>query len=118
MKLRIKDHTIRLRFSVEELDRLCEGKTLTMSTSLVNGELITIVRPRTSSAYTTVDDGELLIDIPLNQLVDLKASNEEGFKMELGTSTVLVEKDFACIGRSDELNAGLFDNPKLDDGPC
>ena len=118
MKLRIKDHTIRLRFSIEELDCLCEGKTQTMSTSLVNGELITIIRPRTSAGYTTVDDGEVLIDIPLEQLIALRASGEEGFTMNLGSGTVLIEKDFACVGRSDELNKGLFENPNAEDGAC
>lgn len=118
MKLRIKDHTIRLRFSIEELDRLCEGKTQTMSTSLVNGELITIVRPRTSVGYTTVDDGELLIDVPIDQLIALKGSNDEGFTMKFEKGKVLVEKDFACIGRDEELNKGLFDNPKAKDDAC
>ena len=118
MKLRIKDHTIRVRFSIEELDRLCEGMTQTMSTPLVNGELITIIRPKASAGYTTVDDGELLIDIPQEQLIALKASSDEGFEMDFGTSTVLIEKDFACVGRSEELNQGLFENPNAEDGTC
>ncbi len=118
MKLRIKDHTVRLRLSIGELDLLCEGRAQTMTTSLMNSELITVIRPSSTEGFSAIDDGELLIQIPQKNLIDLKASDEEGFQLQLGASTIFIEKDFKCIGRSEEKNAGLFENPKETDGAC
>lgn len=118
MKLRIKDHRIRLRLSIEELDLLCQGQAQTMSTSLVEREFITVLRPSSSKAFSAIHDAQLLIEIPQSRFKELKASDKEGFEMELGSSILLIEKDFKCIGRSEERNQGLFENPKETDGAC
>lgn len=118
MKLRIQNDTVRLRFSMEELERLCEGHVLEMSTSFVGGALRTTVLPTGSEGHISLKEGVLAVDVPQDLLIALNKGDEEGFTMELGTSTVAIEKDFACIGREEAKNDGLFPNPKLNDGTC
>jgi hypothetical protein len=103
---------------MEELDRLCEGHVIEMSTSLMGGALRTMVLPTGSEGHITLKDTSLTVDVPQELLISLRKGQEEGFTMELGPSRVSIEKDFACIGRDEEKNKGLFPNPNLKDGAC
>ncbi|NNC82365.1 MAG: hypothetical protein HKN79_02210 [Flavobacteriales bacterium] len=118
MKIRLKDNTIRIRLSMDELACLAEGETVTMATALGTHSLLTELVPCEDSHDIGLQDGLLFIKIEQSKYQNLHASEEEGFEIELGDSIILIQKDYQCVGREEALNVGLFPNPKGEDAAC
>jgi hypothetical protein len=122
MKLRLKDNSIRIRLLRSEVDALAgtgriEAHTLLSPTD--QGERLSYAIEH-ADRYRTISvtrvDGELRVTAPSREILDWAKSEQVGIYGEQvvfggATLTVAVEKDFACIDRSDADNSDTFENP-------
>jgi hypothetical protein len=123
MKLRIKGNSLRLRISRSEVARLLEGGCLeetihfapeayaSFTYSLRQDRLV----DRPTVQYT---DRKLAFLIPPDQarawgITDQVGITEEIGLGDLGSLSLLIEKDFACLDQSDEDNLDTFPNPSV-----
>jgi hypothetical protein len=122
MKLRIKGNSLRLRVSRPELARFLDGERIE--------ETIHFSRaPQASLTYTLesavqVEPVRVQYESQILKLIVSQdragkwgAENEVGVYSTLdvgaaGSLEVMVEKDFACLDRSDEENSDAFANPQ------
>ena len=121
MKLRIKGDSLRLRVSRSEVARLLAGDCLEDTIHFT---------PETRAKFTYALQQEPLVSRPTVQyagskvtiLVPADQANDWGItdRVEIaedinlgsaGTLALLIEKDFACLDRSDEDNQDTFPNP-------
>ena len=123
MKLRLKDNSIRVRLLRSEVDALAgtgriEAHTLLSPTD--EGERLAYAIEH-ADRYRTISvsrvDGEIRVTAPSREILEWAKSEQVGVYGEQvvfgGASlTVAVEKDFACIDRSDADNSDTFKNPK------
>jgi len=121
MKLRIKGASLRLRVSRSEVARLLAGDCLEETTHFAPGPNAkftyamkqdpSLTRPTLHCAANTVT-----VLLPANQATDWATTDQVGIAEnisigELGSLALLIEKDFACLDRSDEDNDDTFPNP-------
>ena len=121
MKLRIKGNSLRLRVSRSEVARLLAGDRLEETIHFT---------PEASAKFTYALQQDRLVSIPtvqytLNKVTILIPSDQanawsvtdqvgiaEDISLGgLGSLALLIEKDFACLDRSEEDNADTFANP-------
>ena len=123
MKLRIKGNSIRLRVSPSEVKHLlrCGGiQEYVQITANPMDRLKYAVVSSLSGATTTVayQLGDITVSVPEGQLKEWAGSDDIGIyaDLALGDSwalSVAIEKDFACLDRSDAENKDTFPNPSL-----
>jgi hypothetical protein len=121
MKLRIKGDSLRLRVSCSEVGRLLAGDCLEETTHLAREPNATftyalkqgqsVIRPTVHYARNTVT-----ILLPADQANTWGATDQVGIAEnisigERGSLALLIEKDFACLDRSEEDNDDTFPNP-------
>lgn len=121
MKLRIKGNSIRLRLSRSDLARLAES-------GAIQDEVHFSRHPRDAWSYgiarmqdvstptVAFDDKRVLVVIGDEEARRWSGTEEVGiyFSLDLGgygTLEIALEKDFACLDRSDEENSDTFPNP-------
>jgi uncharacterized protein DUF7009 len=121
MKLRIKGNSLRLRISRSEVTRLLEGDCLEetiqfapeacarFTYALQQDRLV----GRPAVQYT---DNRVAVLIPADQANAWGITDQVGIAEDidlgsLGSLALLIEKDFACLDRSDEDNQDAFPNP-------
>jgi len=117
MKLRIKKNTLRLRLSIDEMQKLADGFSVEMNTCFGETTLKTVVFPFGNDISASFLKGEIIVVFPQQEATVLLKNEDSGVEhnavlAEGKQLKILIEKDFKCIGRADELNAGLFPNPK------
>jgi hypothetical protein len=121
MKLRIKGNSLRIRVSRSEVARLLASDCLkeTVHFTPEAGAKFTYalqretLLSRTSVQYT---ENKVTILIPADQANEWGTTDQVGIAEEislgnLGSLAILIEKDFACLDRSDEENEDTFPNP-------
>ena len=121
MKLRIKGNSMRFRVSRSEVARLLAADPLveTIQFAPEAGARFTYALQREPSVtIPTVQytENKVLVLLPADQADVWGGTDQVGIAEdislgELGTLTLLVEKDFACLDRSDEDNQDTFANP-------
>jgi hypothetical protein len=121
MKLRIKGDSLRLRVSRSEVARLLAGDCLeeTIHFAPEPGAMFTYaVQKETSLSRPTVQysTNKVTILIPSELANAWGATDQVGIaeNINLGNSgslALLIEKDFACLDRSEEENEDTFPNP-------
>ncbi len=121
MKLRIKDNSLRLRISRTELAKLNEGERLveTVRFTPAPDAHFSYALEATAQIKTTAVKyaaGAVTVCISHEQLWNWSDEKEVGIytSVEIGEGEkldLLLEKDFACLDRSDEENADTFSNP-------
>jgi hypothetical protein len=121
MKLRIKGNSMRLRISRSEVTRLLEGDCLEetirfapepcarFTYALQQDRLVS----RPTVEYT---ENRVAVLLPADQVNAWGITDQIGIAEDinlgdLGTLAILIEKDFACLDRSDEANEDTFPNP-------
>jgi hypothetical protein len=121
MKLRIKGNTLRVRVSRSEVGRL-------LAADLLEETIYFTPESTAKFTYTLQQDQSLsrpavrytqnrvAILIPTHKMISWGTSDEVGIAEEIGLGNLgslglLIEKDFACIDRSDEDNEDTFPNP-------
>jgi hypothetical protein len=123
MKLRIKGNSLRLRVTPSEVKHLLRNGAIREHVQLTpdpRGRLIYAVVNSMSGATITVacQSGDITVSVPDAQLKNWACSEEVGVYADvtLGDDRVLsvtIEKDFACLDRSDAANEDTFPNPIL-----
>lgn len=121
MKLRIKGNSLRLRVSRSELARLLAGDCLEETIHFApeaGARLTYALQQEPSAKYPTVNyiDSRVTVLLPADQAYVWGATDQVGIAEEiclgsLGSLALLIEKDFACLDRSDEDNQDTFANP-------
>ena len=123
MKLRIKGNSLRLRVTPSEVKQLLRNGVIREHVQLTAnpGDRLTYaVISCLSGAATTVayQSGNITVIVPEVQLKNWAGCEEVGVYADvaLGDDRVLsvtIEKDFACLDRSDAENEDTFANPNL-----
>jgi hypothetical protein len=121
MKLRIKGKSLRLRVSRSELTRLLAGDCVEETIHFApeaSAKFTYALQPEPLAKSPTVRyaDGRVLVVLPADQTYVWGATDQVGIAEEInlgimGSLTLLIEKDFACLDRSDEDNQDTFANP-------
>jgi hypothetical protein len=125
MKIRIKGNSLRLRLLRSEVARFLAGDCLKETihfTQEANGMFTyTLQRDPAVSLPTVKYIGSIVtILIPANQANTWGVSDQVGIAErislgEFGSLALLIEKDFACLDRSEEDNKDTFANPNADE---
>ena len=123
MKLRIKGNSLRLRVMPSEAKQLLRDGAIREHVQLTanpKDRLMYAVISSLSGATTTVayQSGNITVSVPEVQLKNWAGSEEVGVYADvaLGDDRILsvtIEKDFACLDRSDAENEDTFPNPIL-----
>lgn len=121
MKLRIQGNSLRLRISKSELAKFVETGRLqeTVYFGPEQGSELTYILARDGNRPgldVEASAGQVKVIVPANTARAWAESERVGIEghVDLGARgklSILIEKDFACIDRSDEENADTFPNP-------
>jgi hypothetical protein len=121
MKLRIKGNSIRLRVSRSELERFLSGSRIEETVHFApetDARLIYALESARQAVPVVVRYQPQAVTVVLSedQARIWSGENEIGVytSIEIGAAgalEVIVEKDFACLDRSDEDNSDTFANP-------
>ncbi|QNI30359.1 hypothetical protein H7849_14390 [Alloacidobacterium dinghuense] len=121
MKLRIKGNSIRLRVSRSELDRFQNRERVeeTIHFAPENDAKLTYALEsarQTTPVSVRYEHQSVIVTLSEDQSLAWGKPDEIGIYTsvnigEAGQLEVIVEKDFACLDRSDEDNADTFTNP-------
>ena len=123
MKLRIKGNSLRLRVSRSELTQLLSPSRIEETIHFGPGpeaKLTYALESTPANTVTTVRyiPQELTVTISEEQARTWSEAGEVGIYTTVdigvdGLLEVIIEKDFACLDRSDEDNADTFANPNV-----
>ena len=121
MKLRIKENSMRFRVSRSEVARLLAADPLveTIQFAPEAGARFTYALQREASVKTLTvryTENKVLVLLPADRADAWGATDQVGIAEDItlgehGALTILIEKDFACLDRSDEDNEDTFANP-------
>jgi hypothetical protein len=121
MKLRIKGNSMRFRVSRSEVARLLAADPLveTIQFAPQAGARFTYAlqrEPLVKCPTVQYTENKVVVLLPADQAdlwggTDQVGIAEEISLGELGALELLIEKDFACLDRSDEDNQDTFANP-------
>ena len=121
MKLRIKGNSMRLRISRSEVARLLRGNCLEETIHFAPeacARLTYVLQPETSVKTPAVQytENRVVVQLPADQVNAWGGTDQVGIAEDIslgdaGSLALLIEKDFACLDRSDEDNQDTFANP-------
>jgi hypothetical protein len=121
VKLRIQGNSLRLRVSNSELARFAETGRLeeTIYFGPERGSELTYILAREGDGPgfgVEASAGRVKVLVPVGVARGWAESDQVGIDGEVdlgarGRLSILIEKDFACIDRSEEENADTFPNP-------
>jgi|ERR1700722_3694859 hypothetical protein len=121
MKLRINGNSLRLRVGRSEVERLLGRERLEESIQFApqpDAKLIYALEQTPSVSVPTVRyaEREVTVFLPSSLAETWCTSDIVGISERIGLGTfgtleLLIEKDFACLDRSDEHNQDTFANP-------
>jgi hypothetical protein len=123
MKLRIKGNSLRLRVSRSELTRFLSPSRIEETIHFAPGSEAKLTyalesAPLNTEATVRYIPHELTVTISEEQARIWSEAREVGIYTTVdigaeGLLEVIIEKDFACIDRSDEDNTDTFVNPNV-----
>jgi hypothetical protein len=123
MKLRIKGDSLRVRVSRSEVGRLLAGDCLEDTIHFApeaSAKFTYALQQEASVSRPSVQYGadKVTILIPADQANEWGVSDQVGIAEDInlgdvGTLALLIEKDFACLDRSEEDNEDTFRNPNV-----
>jgi len=121
MKIRIRGNSLRLRVSRSELARLLAGDCVEETIHFApeaSARFTYVLQQEPSAKSPTVHytDSRVSVLLPADQAYVWGATDQVGIAEEIslgtfGSLALLIEKDFACLDRSDEDNPDTFANP-------
>jgi hypothetical protein len=125
MKLRIKGNSLRLRLLRSEVARFLAGDCLEETIYFkpeANGKFTYALQREPEASLPTVQytGSKVAILIPADQANTWGSSDQIGIAEsislgEFGSLALLIEKDFACLDRSEEDNQDTFANPNAEE---
>ena len=121
MKMRIKGDSLRLRISRSEVARLLAGDCLEDTIHFApeaSAKFTYALQQERSVSRPTVQyaGNKVRILLPTDRAKEWGVTDQVGIAEDItlgdaGTLALLIEKDFACLDRSDEDNQDTFPNP-------
>lgn len=108
MKLRIKGNSIRLRLLRSEVERFAREGRISDEINFGGSSLrYTLVTSETESTKATIENNEISVSVPRTTAKEWTDTDEVGMEaaqtIDNGeTLSILIEKDFECIGRPDD----------------
>jgi hypothetical protein len=121
MKLRIKGNSLRLRVSRSEVTRLLAGDCLQETIYFapeLSAKFTYALRQEASLSRAAVQytESKVVVLMPADQAIAWGLTDQVGIAENislgsLGSLGLLIEKDFACLDRSEEDNEDTFPNP-------
>jgi hypothetical protein len=121
MKLRIKGNSLRLRVSRSEVAKVFKGErvaeTIQFASDAAARLTYTLERePSVTMPTVRYAAAEITVLIPADQALNWCLTDQVGIVQNFslgsqGSLELIVEKDFACLDRSDEANQDTFPNP-------
>lgn len=129
MKLRTRSHSIRLRLTQSEVQKLSQDGLLTESVTFAPGPDGALVYELASKASATAvgatfAHGKITVTVPAKILAAWISSDEVGFEGEQAVPgekplAILVEKDWACLKpRANESDADAYPHPEAGKVDC
>lgn len=103
MKLRICGDSIRLRLKISEVNRIAAGESIVETTHLPDSTLTYCLEvSETGGIAATFSDGKLVVTLPKADAEKWASTDEvsllsEQPLTEVGTLSLLIEKDFTCL---------------------
>jgi hypothetical protein len=123
MKLRIKGNSIRLRVTPSEVKHLLLRGEIQEHVQITPNPMdrltYAVVSARCGETLTVAYHlGDITVSVPEIELKKWAESDDVGVYADLargddGSLSVAIEKDFACLDRSDAENEDTFANPNL-----
>ena len=118
MKLRIRGNSIRLRLLKSEVAQLAEIGAVSEATDFGGGSALIyriVADPDAGAAAASFEEGIVTVSLPKDEANEWAADDEKiGIEAESGGLSILIEKDFACLTRTDDPdNLDAFPNPEL-----
>ena len=120
MKLRIKDDSIRFRVPPSEVKLLIHDGTLTSRVNFPSRQLLysLVLDDQVEEVSVDLVGDEIIARLPNEQAVRWATTYLVGLGSEVDIDssmslTLLVEKDFACLDKSDEENLDTYPNPNI-----
>ena len=123
MKLRIKGNSLRVRVTPSEVEQLLRDGvirehvqfTANPKDRLTYSVISSLSRRTTTAAY---QPGDITVSVPEIELKKWARNEEVGVYADVALGddqrlSVSLEKDFACLDRSDADNEDTFPNPNL-----
>ena len=121
MKLRIKGNSLRVRVSRSEVARVLAGDCLEETIHFAPEASATFTyalrkEPSVSRPTVQYTENRVAILIPADRANAWGTTDQVGIEEDislgnLGSLALLIEKDFACLDRSDNDNEDTFPNP-------
>jgi hypothetical protein len=121
MKLRIKGNSIRLRVSPSEVAKVLKGERVEETIQFAPDAAARLTyaleqEPSVTMPTVRYTAAEVTVLIPADQAFTWCLTDQVGIVENIslgsqGSLDVIVEKDFACLDRSDEDNQDTFANP-------
>jgi hypothetical protein len=119
MKLRLKENTIRIRLSMNEVEKLVSAGQIASKTMFPGmNALVTQIHLGGGEIPTiSFENGRIAIDLPEKSAKGWPESDQVGFEWSLALHdgsqlSLLIEKDFRCLTeRPGEDESALYPNP-------
>lgn len=119
MKLRIKGNSIRLRLLRSEVERFAREGRISDEIQFGDHSLrySLVASAYTQTTHARMEEDEIAVVIPRDEAARWTSSDDVGIKANqpIGNGeqlAILVEKDFACVGRPDDPDReDAFANP-------
>ena len=121
MKLRIKGNSLRLRITRSEMSRLIDAGRIEETTHFASDEEARVTYALEHSSFASginlrYSPREITVVIPSQDAQRWAGTQDVGLYGEIPTMAgpleLAVEKDFACLDKSDAQNADTFPHPK------
>lgn len=114
MKLRMEAGSIRVRLKQAEVAQFAETGRIESSVEFAGGQRLNyglrsaaeVTEPRASFL-----DGLIEIAVPQASVRPWAESSEVAITAASGPLLILIEKDFQCLHKDEEANAGAYPNP-------
>ena len=123
MKLRIQGNSLRLRLTISDLSRLADDGHISATVCFgpSPGLGLTYGISRSDHVHQLAVESspqKVFVILPSAELCNWISTDQVGISGDVnlgdwGVLSILLEKDFACLDRSDEDNADMFPNPLL-----
>ena len=123
MKVRIKGDSLRLRVSRSEVERLLEGDCLEETIHFAPDACARFTyalqqNHLMGTPAVEYTENRVTVVIPADQANTWGFTDQVGIAADIdlgniGSLALLIEKDFACLDRSDEDNKDAFPNPNV-----
>ncbi len=119
MKLRLKENTLRIRLSMNEVETLVGTSKISSRTTFPGSNFLEtkISLKEILQAQVYFENGCIDIALPQNMVHEWQINDQVGFQWSVSLDdgnqlSMLIEKDFRCLtGRPGEDEAGLYPNP-------